>query len=366
MNDPRFTALAKQVVIYSTKVKEGDKVLLDISEIPDKMTIELIRCVRAQGATPFVKMMASKVTRELLTHATEEQFNTMAKLQMDELLAMDVFIAFRGGHNAFELSSVPPEDMKLAMKALKEVSEYRVGKMRWCILKWPTEGFAQQAKMSTEAFEELYFSSCTADYAAMLPAMEKLAELMRLTDRVRITGPGTDIFLSIKGMPAVACAGNANLPDGEVFSTPIKGSVNGTVRYNTPTVYQGTCFDEITLTVQDGKIVQAKAGAKTALLNNILDSDEGARYFGEFALGLNPHIKNAMCNILFDEKIAGSFHLTPGAAYGEGDDCNKSQIHWDLVCIQTPEYGGGEIYFDDVLIRQDGKFMLPELSDLNF
>jgi len=220
--------------------------------------------------------------------------------------------------------------------------------------------------MSTPAFEKFYFDVCTLDYAKMAKAGEPLQDLMSRTDRVEIKGPGTDFSFSIKGIGAVACSGDRNIPDGECFSAPVRESVNGVVQFNTVSLYQGTEFKDIRYEIENGKIVDASAGSNTAKINEILDTDEGARYFGEWSLGYNPFVLHPMKDTLFDEKIAGSFHFTPGNAYDPpGGNGNKSSIHWDTVLIQRPEYGGGEIYFDGKLIRKDGLFVLDELKGLN-
>jgi aminopeptidase len=247
---------------------------------------------------------------------------------------------------------------------MQPVLDYRVGKTKWVVLRWPTPSMAQQAGLSTEKFEDFYFRVCTLDYARMTPGMEALAGLMKKTDRVHIKGPGTDLKFSIKGIGAKECGGLRNIPDGEVFSCPVRDSVEGVVQYNAPTVYLGTSFDSIRLVFKKGKIVEATAN-NTKRLNEILDSDDGARYIGEFALGFNPHILQPMRDILFDEKIAGSFHFTPGQAYEDCGNGNKSQVHWDMVCIQRPDYGGGEVWFDGKLIRKDGLFVPKPLQKLN-
>jgi aminopeptidase len=202
------------------------------------------------------------------------------------------------------------------------------------------------------------------DYARMARAMTPLAKLMQRTDRVHLKGPGTDLTFSIKGIGAKKCEGTRNIPDGEVFSCPAKFSGNGTIQFNTPTLYSGTKFENVRLELKDGKIVNATAN-NTKRLNEILDTDAGARYIGEFSLGFNPYILNPMCDILFDEKIAGSLHFTPGQAYEDCGNGNKSAIHWDMVLIQRPEWGGGEVWFDGKLIRKDGKFLPKELRGLN-
>ena len=196
----------------------------------------------------------------------------------------------------------------------------------------------------------------------MLP----LKKLMEKTDKVRITAPKTDITFSIKGLPAIICSGESNIPDGEVFTAPIKDSINGTITYNTPSPYNGNIFHDVSLTFKDGKIIKATSKEGDVELNKIFDTDEGSRYVGEFSLGLNPIIMHPIGDILYDEKIAGSIHFTPGSAYKECYNGNDSNIHWDMVLIQRSDYGGGNIYFDDKLVRENGVFVLDELKDLNY
>ena len=365
MTDPRTTQLAHNLITHSCHVQPGEHVLIEIIDAPDEIAIELIRAIRAAGGHPHVNLRHTRVTAEMFAGATDEQYASIAGFELAEMKAMDAYIAIRGASNSFENSAVSSEKMALAQKHMKDVHRQRVCYTKWCVLRWPTPSMAQSAGMSTEAFEEFYFRCCLADYGKLRKAMDKLKAKMEATDKVHIVGPGTDLTFSIKGMPAIPCDGELNIPDGEVFTAPVRDSVNGTVHYTAPTVFQGIPFDGIRLTFKDGKIVEAHCNGDETALNKILDSDEGARYIGEFALGVNPFILEPMRDILFDEKIAGSFHFTPGNAYENCDNGNRSQVHWDLVCIQRADYGGGEIYFDDVLIRKDGIFVDPELADLN-
>ncbi len=365
MTDPRFQSLAAQLTRYSTALRPKDRVLVQLTDIPEEMGIALIRAIREAGALPFLRDNRSRLSREMLAGATYEQYVLLSRLLMLEMEQMNAFIELRGGNNAFETSDVSKENMAIAMKSLVPVAQRRIRHTRWCGLRWPSEGMAQQAGMATEEFEDFYFKVCLMDYAALRPAMRKLADMMMATDQVRITGPGTDISFSIKGFDAIPCAGDCSLPDGEVFTAPVIDSANGHIAFNTPTLFQGVPFDSVRLTLKDGLIVEATAGDNTARLNAILDTDPGARRLGEFAFGVNPAITRPMRNILFDEKIAGSFHLTPGQAYHVADNGNNSRIHWDMVCRQTKEHGGGDIYFDGQLMRRDGMFLDPELSILN-
>ncbi|MFT4546578.1 MAG: aminopeptidase [Verrucomicrobiales bacterium] len=366
MHDPRIDQLANQLVNYSTSVKSGEKVLIDAFDVPEAVPIALIRAVRAAGATAFVNLNNARITREILMDGTEAQYDIQAELGLAQMKKMDCYIAVRGSHNITESSDVPDDKMALAMEKLRPVQNHRVGKTRWCVLRWPNASMAQQAQMSTEAFENFYFDVCLLDYGALEPSLKKLETLMTATNQVHIIGEGTDLKFSMEGLAAIACSGTHNIPDGECFSAPVKDSVEGVISYNAPTLYQGIAFDNIRLKFEAGKIVEATAN-NTEALNKILDSDEGARYIGEFAIAFNPKIMEPMRDILFDEKIAGSFHFTPGQAYeGVADNTNRSQVHWDMVNIQRPDYGGGEIHFDGKLIRKDGQFVLPELEELNY
>jgi aminopeptidase len=365
MHDARIDALARQLVRYSTSLKKGDKVLLDLHDVPDSIGLALIREARAKGALPLLRVHQGRLTREMLKGANDAQYSVLSKHLLAEMKDMDAYIAIRGGHNISDNSDVPADKMKLAMKHMRPVLDYRVKKTRWCVLRWPSSSMAQQAGMSTEAFEDFYFKVCLLDYQALVPAMTALKKLMDRTDRVEITGPGTDLRFSIKDIPAIYCGGSHNIPDGEVFTAPVRDSVEGVITYNAPTIYQGIPFDGIRLEFSKGKIVKAEAGAKTQQINKILDSDDGARFVGEFALGFNPEIREPMRDILFDEKIAGSFHFTPGQAYEEADNGNRSQVHWDMVSIQRKDYGGGEIRFDGKVIRKNGIFLPKALAKLN-
>jgi aminopeptidase len=290
----------------------------------------------------------------------------MAKVERTQMEGVQAYMGIRGSLNITELSDVPQEKLAIYQRTVwkKVHTEWRVPKTRWVVLRWPTSSFAQQARMSTAAFEDFYFEVCTIDYKALEKAMRPLVERMGRADAVRIQGPGTDLRFSIQGIPVIGCAGDKNIPDGETFTAPVRDSVNGRLRVNSPSLYHGVVYENIELEFKNGKIVQAKAN-HAERINQLLDSDEGARYIGEFSIAFNPRILHPMNDILFDEKIAGSFHFTPGQAYEEADNGNRSEIHWDLVTIQRPDYGGGTIHFDGELIRQDGLFAPKELQGLN-
>ena len=357
--------LAKNLAENSCRIKKGEHVLISAQAgYPDALVKEIVKEIYAAGAYPHIDLTDSSVMRELLLGCSEEQLLAAKKYQLERMQLMDAYIGISSSDNSYEFSDVPNEKMKLYSRMLNEVLRYRVDKTKWVILKYPNASLAQAARMSKEAFTEYFFRVSTFDYGRLSEFTEPLKDLMERTDRVRITGKGTDLNFSIKDIPVIPCTGECNIPDGEIFTAPVKDSVNGTLSYNTKNQYQGTVFENIVFKFRDGKITEADSN-NPALINSILDTDDGSRYIGEFALGLNPFITEPMLDTLFDEKICGSFHFTPGAAYDEADNGNESALHWDLVCIQTAEYGGGEIYFDDVLIRKDGLFVPDELQILN-
>ena len=365
MHDPRLDKLASVLTTHSTTVQPGEFVLIEGIDIPQEMVIALIRSVRKAGGIPLVELKQNRIQREIILGGDDAGIKLMGDYETYRMKKVQAYIGIRGSHNITELSDVPSEAMQRYQKYwIRPLNDYRVPHTKWVVLRWPYPAMAQQAQMSTEAFEDYYFDVCTLDYSRMERAMQPLKTLMEETDEVHIVGEGTDLLFSIKDIPIIPCAGEKNIPDGECFTAPVRDSVNGTILFNTPTIYQGTTFTDIRLGFENGKIVEATAN-NTEKLNAILDTDEGARYIGEFAIAFNPYITDPMLDILFDEKIAGSFHFTPGQAYEEADNGVRSAVHWDMVMIQTPEYGGGEMSFDGNLIRKDGRFVHPALAALN-
>ena len=366
MLDPRVEKLAENLVRYSLKVQKGEKVLIEAFDTDSQITVMLAKQVFAAGGYPFINLYDEKVQRALLSQGDDEYFKTLASYALTAMNDVQCYIGVRGSHNSFEKSDIPPAQMeKYSLLYGKPVhDEVRVRQKRWVVLRYPNDSMAQLAGMPTESFEDYYFNVCNLDYSKMSRAMDALVSLMEKTDRVRLVAKDTDLTFSIKGMPAIKCAGEMNIPDGEVYTAPVKNSVNGVIHYNAPSIENGIKFEDVRLVFKDGKIIEATSNF-TEKCNAIFDTDEGARFVGEFAIGVNPYITKPMGDILFDEKIAGSIHFTPGASYDDAFNGNASAVHWDLVLIQTPEYGGGEIWFDDTLIRKDGRFVLPALLGLN-
>jgi aminopeptidase len=366
----RFRRLADVLVGYSTKVQPGDKVLLATGvDVPIEMNAAIFDAVLEAGGVNLEPIL---LDQELL--AASLLGTNRAALAVDEeahlvrVKGCDVWIGLRSRGNVCEMASVPPAEMALYQKAMEPSLRLRADHRRWVLTGFPTKSFAQLCGLPTPHARNFFFNAVFADYPAMAEAVKPLVELMERTDQVRINGPGpTDISFSIKGIPVIPCTGELNIPDGESFTAPVKDSVNGTIFYNTLSIARsGDRFEGITFTIENGRIVREScASGDSARLTAILDTDEGSRSFGEFSLGLNWGITRIIGDTLFDEKVGGTFHFTPGNAYEKAPNGNKSAVHWDLVCDQRKQSGGGEMWFDDVLIRKDGVFIPEELHGLN-
>ncbi len=360
-----FEKLSETIVHYSLDVKPNDKVLITCTSECKPLVLKLIDAITAAGAVPIVKLGDDEIDAYSLQHTSDERIRLLADMAEFDVDHFDCFIHIRYTKNEYETKNVPAEVRRKLGEAKEHADDIRINERRWTLLNYPSVVDAYKAGMPTEEFFQYAVDVMNVDYKRMYDAILPLKELMEKTDQVRIVGPNTDISFSIKGIPAIPCCGKANIPDGEIYTAPVKESVNGTITYNTPCPYQGNIYTNVSLTFENGKIIKATCDQDNDKLNEIFDTDEGSRYVGEFSFGVNPKILDPMGDILYDEKILGSIHFTPGRAYKDAFNGNLSSVHWDMVLVQRPEYGGGEIYFDGKLIRKDGKFVLPELEALN-
>jgi aminopeptidase len=368
MRDPRIDRLADLVLDHSCQIRSGEKLLIEAFDLPQPALVcRLVEGAAARGASPLVSWKSNAVLRALYKHADEASLALAGEVERYRMERVDCYIGIRGAATSSQFADVPLERMDAYQRSWWHVvhTEVRVPKTRWVVLRYPTPAMAQAANQSEEAFEDFFFDVCTADYPRMARDQEPLVRRLRAADRVRIVAPGTDLSFSIRGMNVRPCHGQRNIPDGEVFTAPLRDSVEGTIRYNARSLYQGTVFENIEFEFRRGRIERAACAGETDKLNRILDADEGARYIGEWSLGCNNRIRQPMLDTLFDEKIGGSLHLTPGNAYGECDNGNRSRVHWDLVLLQTPEHGGGEVWLDGELLRRDGRFVPDDLQPLN-
>ena len=366
MTVDRRAALAHTIVHHSTRLAPGEAILIDAYDLHDGLVQDLVDAAYAAGGVPLVQLRRTAILRQHLRAGREAQIALNAEIEMFQMQRVQAYVGLRAWDNVSELADVPAEHMAMHARLYQKPvhSDYRVNHTKWVVLRYPTPSMAQLAGMSSAGFEEYFYDVCSIDYGRMSEAVTPLAERMRATDRVRLTGPGTDLSFSIKGIGAVPCEGRHNLPDGECFTAPVRDSVNGVIAYNAPSLYQGTTFTNVRLTFEGGRVVRAE-GEPGDRLQHLLALDEGASHVGEFSLAFNPHLLHPIKDTLFDEKIAGSLHFTPGQAYERADNGNRSQIHWDLVLVQRPEYGGGDVWFDGELVRKDGRFLPAELQGLN-
>jgi len=364
MNDPRIRRFAEILVDYSTRVKKGDVVLINAAGLEAMPLVKELYALCIERGARYVEYSFSvpEIDRSFYNSANKQQLEHFPQHKLDFYKTLTVYIGISAGNNSMVMANARQDAMVAYQKLTRPLIDQRVKHTRWVVTRYPTHAAAQEARMSLDEYEDYLFSACCIDWKAESKKQDKLKKLIDKTGNVRIAAPDTDLRFSIEGLPGIKCDGRLNMPDGEVFSAPVKNSVQGHITYNCPSIYQGKEYNGVRFEFKDGKIIKASAEAGMSdSLNKILDTDEGARYIGEFAIGVNPGIRQPMRNILFDEKIFGSIHFTPGQAYDECDNGNRSAVHWDLVRL----LGDGEIWFDDLLIQKNGRFTHKDLLELN-
>lgn len=362
MYEKEMQKLANNLVNKSVKAQKGERVLIDYS-CTDKLFIRfLIEEIIKVGAVPQIWNTNKYLKKQIILNGTEDTFNKMAEIDSFTMQNSDCVIIVRGEENLFDFTDVPIQKQKLFSICYdkKVHNDIRLNK-KWVLLRFPSPSFAQSAHLSTEAFNTFYYKVCNYNYENLKEKMEPLKKLMEKTDKVRIIAKDTDLVFSIKDIPAIKCCGECNIPDGEIYTAPVKNSINGQIRFNVNASIDGNFYSTILLKFKDGKIIDCD----DFRFEKILDTDEGSRYIGEFAFGLNNAIVHPVLDILFDEKMAKSIHMAVGNSYDDAPNGNKSAVHIDLIQCHSKDYGGGEIYFDDVLIRKNGEFLLEELQPLN-
>jgi aminopeptidase len=367
--DDRITRLAENIVVNSLKLKKGETVYIEAFSAGTRDMFEaLIKAVVKAGGVPFYYFNDNAFVIDAIDGANAKQVQGWADLHKYLMQKADCYVGVRGYEDMFAFSGVDLKAQDLYRKIFQEQVHMRerLPHTRWCVLRYPNSAMAAMSRMSLKEFEDFYFNACLLDYRKMGQAMRPLKELLDKTSEVHIKGADTDLRFSIKGIKSIICDGTMNIPDGEVYTAPVKDSINGYVQFNTDTTYSGVFYSNIRLEFENGRIVKGTSLANNDKFQQMLDTDAGSRYMGEFAFGVNPYITHPILDILFDEKTCGSFHMAIGNSYeDETNNGNVSSIHWDLVKIQTPEHGGGEIWLDGVLVRKDGRFVLPELQGLN-
>jgi aminopeptidase len=365
--DPRDITLARNLVNYSLGVQPGERVMLDFrGASTEGLMREMVSAVTEAGGVPFPLWGADSWSRRFLRAAGEPQVEAWGAVHETLMREMQCYVRVNGTDNPFDTADIPDDARRWEREHFMQRVHLnlRVPKTKWVVLRYPSDSMAQQARRSREGFADLYYDVCNLDWSRFSRAMDPLKALMEKTDEVRLTAKDTDVTLSIKDIGVVKCDGHMNIPDGEVFTAPVRDSVNGVITYNAGALYSGTSWDWIRLTYRSGRIVDIEASNDVDKLREVFGTDEGASYMGEFSFGLNPGLHEAIKDTLFDEKIYGSFHTALGQCYDTAANGNKSAIHWDLVCIQTPAYGGGNVWFDGELVRENGDWVHPDLRDV--
>lgn len=360
--------VAEHLIEKSVKLQKGENLLIDIININSMpLVYELIEKVREKEANVYTNIVDKKLLAKLLKNTNNNELKIWAEIDEYRMKKMDAYIGITSLTNKYDMKNVSSDNLNLyaAEHTYKVHLKERVENTKWCILNYPTELAAEASGMDDDEYFEFWGKANVMNYENYMDNIIKLKDLLDNTDNIRIVGKDTDLTFSVKDIPTTPCLGEYNLPDGEVFTAPVKDSINGYIKYNTKTMYNGVEFENIFFRFKDGKIVESYSDINNEKLEQILNIDEGARYIGEFAIGLNKEIKNLVQNTLYDEKIAGSFHFTPGSAILESNNGNESKIHWDIVYLEKDDEES-KMYFDDVLIRERGQFVIDELKPLNY
>ncbi|NLJ25759.1 MAG: aminopeptidase [Firmicutes bacterium] len=369
MIDPRLVKMAEVLIDYSLELKPGDKFLIESTDLATPLIKEVYRTALLRGAHPEVQQQVEGLSRILYTTASDEQLRYVSPLREKVILEYDAFLSIQADYNTKDLTNVDANKMALRRQAMAPLNQRFMeraaqGEMRWCVALYPTQGLAQEAAMSLDEYADFVMEACLLNTPCPVAAwqdvhdkQQRYAEFLNGIDLIEVKAKDTDLRLSVKGRTWENCDGKMNFPDGEVFTAPIEDSVEGVIRFSFPGIYSGKEVEDIRLTFKEGKVVEATAAKGEELLHSLLETDEGARRVGEFAIGTNFGITKFTRNMLFDEKIGGTIHLALGSTYYETGGKNESGIHWDMLCDMRD---GGEIYADGKLIYRNGKMLIDK------
>jgi len=356
MTDPRTTRLADILVNHSLRVKRGDRVMIAASsELAKPLVIEAYRKVLEAGGHPQTRIAFEELSGILFNEASKSQLTHFPETKLYEAENMDCFINIRAAANKRALSNVDPKRMAMRGKAMKPISEIIVNRKRWVLCNFPTNSLAQEADMSLAEYEAFLYGATNINWDGVQKRGKSLKRLLDRGRRITIVGKETEITIGIEGRKGVPCFGERNMPDGEVYVSPLEESAEGHIYFETPAIYQGSEVAGIRLTFKGGKVVEASAEKNESFLIDMLNTDRGARYLGEVGIGINYGIKSFSKDILFDEKIGGTVHLALGRSYEKAGGKNDSAIHWDIIKDLRK---GGELYIDRKLIQKNGKFLV--------
>ncbi|AZR72292.1 hypothetical protein BBF96_02105 [Anoxybacter fermentans] len=358
MGDPRIEKLADILVNYSVEVKEGERVLISGSILARPLIEEIVKKVAQAGAEPVTRITLETAGYLFMKYGSEEIIGRTNEVFLDMIKKCDALISINAPENTKYMSTIDPKRLSLHQKALMPISEYVMGgNVRWVGCNFPVPALAQEAEMSLEEYENFVYSATNIDWVENSKYQDKIKAIFDAGKEVRIVGPGTDLTFSIEGREGIKCDGRNNMPDGEIFYAPIENSANGYITYDFPAMRMGKEVSGIRLEFKDGKVVKASATKNEDFLLSSLDTDEGARYIGEFGIGVNYGIQRFTKDILFDEKIGGTIHLALGRAYPESGGKNVSAIHWDMIKDLRKD---GKIILDGKVVAENGKFLIED------
>ncbi|MCK6562202.1 aminopeptidase [candidate division KSB1 bacterium] len=366
MSDSRLEKLAELLVNYSVSVRPGDRVVIQGGTPAEPLLLAVYAEVVKAGGHPLLLPELPEANELFYRHASEAQLQHVSAVEKLIRETFEVMIQIDAAPNTRALNQIDPERMARRAQARAGLSHTLMqrtarGELRWVYTLFPTHGYAQDADMSLREFEDFYYQACMPDphdpvgyWRRVAAEQDKIVAWLQGKQTVHVKAPETDLRLSIAGRPFINCAGTFNVPDGEVFTAPVEDSVAGHVCFSYPAIYRDKEVAGVRLWFEAGRVVRATAEKNEDLLRATLDTDAGARRVGEFAIATNAGITRFTRQILFDEKIGGSFHLALGASYPESGGVNESAIHWDMICDLR---SGGEIWVDDELFYRNGKFL---------
>lgn len=355
MQDPRVTKAAKILVEWSTRVKKNDYVQIITDPAAEYLALEVYKMCLQKGAYPQLYVSLPGQTHIYYKYSSEEQLRKFPDIKMYEMRKTQAVIYIGAPLNTRELSDIEPKRISIRQKTLEKLFKYRTEHTKWVIFYYPTDALAQEADMALTDFRNFVFNAVNIDWQKKQKEMVRLKKILEKKDKIRIISKETDLTFRVKGRKFIASIGRFNMPDGELFTAPLEKSANGKIYYDFPAIYQGREVSGVRLEFKNGKVIKATAEKNEPLLKQMLKTDKGASYIGEFGIGMNYHIKRFVKSILFDEKIGGTIHLALGVGYKDCGSKNKSAIHWDMI---NDLRRNGEIYADGRLIYKKGKFLI--------
>ncbi len=367
MRDPRLDRLGELIAGYSLDLQPGEVVRIEGDEVAEDLLYALYRAALRRGANAYLQVGLERLAELKLAEGSEEQLAYVSQLEWDNLDQLDAVATVWGERNTRNFTNAEPERFGRFLSARRELSKrgwerIAAGDLRWCGTLAPVEAYAQDAEMSLEEYEDFVFDAChvsgdgdpVAHWRGVTAEISRHATRLEQVRELRVVGPGTDLTLGVAGRKWQVADGKSNMPDGEVFTSPLETATTGEIRFGFPGVFEGREVADVHLRFEEGRVVASEASRGADFLARLLQMDDGAAVLGELAFGLNYEIDRFTRNILFDEKIGGTIHVALGSSFAELGGLNDSKLHWDLICDLRAD---GEVYADGELIWKQGRFL---------